>query len=157
MRVTEVVERANKSIDTLFETVESISSQEQAVPKAIGDWSVKDILNHITIWEEEAARAFEIWKVGIEPDWSHIADLDKFNDETVKQRRKLPLAKIKTQLQLIHNGVIENLKSVPDEIFIKRGRIPKWLITLITSHIEEHTVKITNYANSLETAKHKSA
>ncbi|MCP4583265.1 MAG: ClbS/DfsB family four-helix bundle protein [candidate division Zixibacteria bacterium] len=157
MHVTEVVERANKSFNKLIETIESISSQEQAAPKAIGQWSVKDILNHITIWEEEAAKAFEIWKVGIEPDWSHIADLDIFNDETVKQRRKMPLAKIKDQLQLIHNGVIENLKSVPDEVFIKRGGVPKWLITLLTSHIEEHAVKIMDYIKSLESARHKSA
>jgi len=157
MLITEIVEKANKSINELFEIIDDMSPQDLAAAKAIGNWSVKDILNHLTIWEEEAAKAFEIWKVGIEPDWSHIRDLDQFNDITVKDRRKNNLTKIKSQLQLIHNGVIENIKSVSDEEYAKRGGAPKWLTNLITTHIGEHTARILEYKKTLEHARQKSA
>jgi hypothetical protein len=157
MAITEVVEKANKSITELFKVIDDMAPQDLAASKTIGNWSVKDVLNHLTIWEEEAAKAFEIWKVGIEPDWSHISDLDKFNDTTVKERRKNNLTKIKSQLQLIHNGVIENIKSVSDEEYAKRGGAPKWLANLITDHVAEHTARIIEYKKTLEHARQKSA
>lgn len=157
MFVTEVVGRAKKSIENLHEVIEDIDPQIIASPGLIAEWSVKDILNHIIIWEEEAARAFEIWKVGIEPDWSHIEDLDEFNNRTVEERRKLPLSKIREQLPMVHNGVIENLKSVPDEEFIKRGGVPKWLIILLTAHIDCHAERIAEFKKSLQIAEKESA
>jgi len=157
MAITEIVEKANKSINELFEAIDDMSPQDLAAAKSIGSWSVKDILNHLTIWEEEAAKAFEIWKVGIEPDWSHIHDLDQFNNTTVKERRKNNLAKIKSHLQLIHNGVIENMKSVSDEEYAKRGGSPRWLAALITTHIREHAARILEYKKTLEHARQKSA
>ena len=152
MLVTEAIERANRSLDYLFQALEGIDPQEMALPNTIGLWSIKDVLNHLIVWEEEAAQAFEIWKVGIEPDWSHIVDLDKFNNETVGKRRGIPLSKIKNQLNLIHHGIIENLKSVPEDEFGKRGGIPKWLITLLTVHIDGHSERIRQYKEALQTA-----
>ena len=56
-------------------------------------------------------------------------------------------------LALVHNGVIENLKSVSDEEYHKRGGVPKWLITLITSHVEKHAERIEAFKNSLVQAE----
>lgn len=152
MLVTEVIERANKSLDNLFQALEGIEPQEMTIPNLIGQWSIKDVLNHLIIWEEEAAQALEIWKVGIEPDWSHIVDLDRFNNDTVGQRRGIPLSKIRNQLQMVHHGILENIKSVADDEFKRRGGIPKWLTTLLTSHIDGHTERIVQYKETLQTA-----
>jgi hypothetical protein len=157
MFVTEVVERAKKSFEKLQHTIEDIDPQLMASPSTIGEWSVKDVLNHIIIWEEEAAKAFEIWKVGIEPDWSHIADLDEFNGNTVEERRKTSLSKIREQLSLVHYGVLENVKSVPDEEYIKRGGVPKWLIILLTAHVDGHTERILEFKKSIHVAERESA
>ncbi len=150
MLFTELIEKANKIVDDLMAVIEEMDNKEITASKTIGEWSVKDTLAHITIWEEEAAKAFEIWKLGIEPDWLHIKDLDEFNNTTVKERRRLSLSKIKEQLRMVHNGVIENIKSVSEDEYLNRGGIPKWLIILITSHIDEHTAKIKAYKNSLK-------
>lgn len=150
MLFTELIEKATRTIDDLMTVIDGMQSKEITAPRTIGEWSVKDALAHITIWEEEAAKAFEIWKLGIEPDWLHIKDLDEFNNTTVKERRRISLSKIKEQLRMVHHGVIENLKSVPEDEYLNRGGVPKWLITLITSHIDEHVEKIKAYKNSLE-------
>jgi hypothetical protein len=157
MLVTELIEKANKSLAGLIECIEDIPNQELISPKTIGEWSIKDVLSHITIWEEEAAKAFEIWKIGIEPDWSHIADLDEFNNTTVKQKRRSSVAKVIEQLKFVHNGVLENIHSVPESEYNNRGGVPRWLVDLITSHIDEHAEKIIKYKNSLEQAEKKTA
>jgi len=150
MLLTELVEKANESLGLLIQSTEGLYQGDMVIPNSIGKWSIKDVINHITAWEEEAAKAFEIWKVGIEPDWNHINDLDEFNNANVKQRRKIPLSKVINQLQMVHNGVIENIKSVSDDEYINRGGIPKWLVNLITSHLDEHAEKINNYKYALE-------
>ena len=157
MLVTEVVERASRSLVNLQQAVEDIDPQTMALPNTIGDWSVKDVLSHLIVWEEEAAKAFEIWKVGINPDWSYIEDLDAFNNKTVVERRKVQLSKIKSQLEMVHGGVLENIKSVTDEEFIKRGGVPKWLIILMTKHVDDHTARIIEFKRTLDLADQKSA
>jgi hypothetical protein len=157
MKVTEVIEKASKSFGNLQKTIGDLDSQVMAIPETLGLWSVKDVLNHLTIWEEEAANAFEIWKVGIEPDWSHIEDLDRFNNETVAERRKIALSKVRGQLEVMHRGVLENIKSVPNEEYAKRGGVPRWLIILITQHIDEHTARINEFKQTLEMAERQSA
>ena len=157
MFVAEVEEKATKSINNLQQAIEDIDPQIIALPRMIGDWSIKDVLNHVIIWEEEAVRAFEIWKIGVEPDWSHIDDLDEFNESTVNQRRKLSLSKIREQLPMIHRGVLENLKSVPDREYIKRGGVPRWLVILLTIHIDGHAERILQFKNSLKVAEKETA
>jgi hypothetical protein len=150
MLFTEVIEKANKALNDLMAAIEGIPNKEITTPNSIGEWSVKDTIAHIIVWEEEAAKAFETWKLGIEPDWLHIRDLDEFNNTTVKERRRLSFSKVKEQLQMVHHGIIENIKSVPEDEYLSRGGVPKWLITLMTFHIEEHIEKIIAYKNSLE-------
>lgn len=145
MVVTEVVEKANKALENLMSAVESLPAESHSVPKAIGEWSIKDMLAHLIAWEEEAAKAFEIWKIGVEPDWNHIKDIDEFNAQAVKERRKVAFPKIMEQMRLVHDGIIDKLKSVSDAEFSKRGGVPRWLVNLIIDHLEEHTEKIIAY------------
>jgi len=133
----------------LLGAIEDIPPAEMTAPRTIGAWSIKDVLSHITVWEEEGAKAFEIWKVGVEPDWSHITDLDEFNDTTVKQHRKLSLTRVLEQLRLIHNGVLGNIKSVPDAEYVSRGGVPSWLVELVSTHIDEHAARIIAFKNTL--------
>ncbi len=143
--ITEVIEAANRSITAFLELISDFPQEALTKPKAIGEWSIKDIILHLAIWEEEAAGAFEIWKIGIEPDWSHIDDLDKFNQETINSRRRWSTTKAIERLKSVHGGIIENIKSVPESEINKRGGLPRWLRTLITSHIEEHAEKVAAY------------
>jgi len=151
MLVTEVVEKANGSLDALMDMVEGLPVAIVAAPKTIGEWSIKDVLAHLIGWGEEAARAFETWKVGVEPDWSHISDIDDFNNSSVKGRRRQSLAKVSDQLRLIHNGIIDHIKTVPESEFKRRGGIPKWLITLMITHVDEHQRRIEIFKRTLET------
>jgi hypothetical protein len=150
MAVTEVLEKANAALNSLLAVVEDMPADSLTSPKTIGEWSVKDVLAHITVWEEETAKAFVIWKIGVEPDWGHIKDLDEFNNSTVKDRRKQTLPKIIEQLKLAHNGVMDNVKSMSDADIKKRGGVPKWLVTQITMHINEHTERIIAYKSTFQ-------
>lgn len=148
--VTELVERANKSLQHFLGMIDGVSPNILTRPKSIGEWSVKDIINHLAIWEEETARAFETWKIGIEPDWSHIEDLDKFNQESVNSRRRWPINKAIEQLKTIHNGLIENIKNLSDAEISRRGGLPHWLCTQITSHIDEHAERVAAFIGQVE-------
>jgi hypothetical protein len=150
MVVTEVVEKANKALENLLGALENLPAESQTVPKTIGEWSIRDLLAHLIAWEEEAAKAFEIWKIGVEPDWGHIKDIDDFNARAIKDRRKLSYAKTVEQLQIVHGGVIDNIKSVSDSEFARRGGVPRWLANLIIDHLNEHTERILSYKSGLE-------
>jgi uncharacterized damage-inducible protein DinB len=149
MIVTEVAQRASKVLEDLLAAIENIPAALLTAPKAIGEWSVKDVLGHIIAWEEEAANALATWKIGVEPDWNHIRDIDEFNASAVKEKRKQSSAKIIEQLKSVHTRIIENIKTVQDQEYAKRGGIPRWLVNLIIDHVDEHLQRIIEYKNTI--------
>ncbi|NLI14654.1 MAG: ClbS/DfsB family four-helix bundle protein [candidate division Zixibacteria bacterium] len=150
MVVTEIIEKANQSLAKLLAAIESLPAETHSIPKAIGEWSIKDILAHLIAWEEEASKALDIWKIGVDPDWNHIKDIDEFNAQAVKERRKVAFPKIIEQLRLVHGGIIDKLKSISDSEFSKRGGVPRWLANLIIDHLDEHTEKIIAFKEKFE-------
>src|SRR5262245_37151335 len=58
-------------------------------PGVVGDWSVRDILAHITIWEEEALRHLPLIIAGGRPPrYATYGGIDVFNALMIARRRE---------------------------------------------------------------------
>src|SRR6476659_6956937 len=93
-------------------------------PGVMGDWSVKDILAHVTWWEEEALKHLPlIIKEGRPPRYStHYGGIDAFNALMTERKRDLSFADVVHQQKAIHRQLITYLQSVPEEYFTQETR-----------------------------------
>lgn len=85
-------------------------------PGATGSWSVKDILGHITTWEEEAIKYLPVIMRGERPPRYKdlYGGIDAFNAQMTEQKHDLSITDIFQQLEDTHHQLLEIVRSAPD-------------------------------------------
>lgn len=106
----------------------------------IGEWSVKDIIAHVSTWEEEALKSLPLLMQGLRP--SRYKDLygglDAFNALMAEKKQGLSLSEILEQSSTVHQQLIAFINDVPDEYFKTETRIRRRLRLDTYSHYPMH-------------------
>jgi hypothetical protein len=108
-----------------------------------GDWSVKDILAHVTTWEEEALKYLPlIIEGGRPPQYVTYGGIHAFNARMFEQKRAMSLAEVQRQLADTHARLIALVRQLPDEQLAGETRARRRLRLDTYSHYPEHTEMI---------------
>src|SRR3954469_21581856 len=103
MNRQQLLTKLDKAWTELNESYAGLSDAQLAESGVVGDWSVKDILAHVTTWEEEALKYLPlIVEGGRPPRYATYGGLDAFNAQRTEQKRSLSLAAVLGQLDEIH-------------------------------------------------------
>ena len=143
-----IVDELRQSYQVILDAIEGLPTAELTRPNAIGDWSVRDVLLHIAMWEGEVLKALAVWRSGYEVDWSHVKGaegIQKFNDFWITNLKHLSAAKVLQMLDQIHSAVIADVSAVTDEEWKRRNGVPRWLQEITIEHNTTHTRKISAY------------
>ena len=118
-------------------------SEGQASAVAIGDWSVKDHLNHMFHWHE--FRAMEIMRIsrGGRTAYPPFSDeqLAVVNGTFADLRRDLPLSQVCEDLEFARVMVIEAVANCPEEA-LEESRYGECGIQAGIEHDNEHAETI---------------
>jgi len=109
-----------------------------------GDWSVKEILAHVTTWEEEALKYLPLILQGDRPPRYSVmyGGVDAFNAQMTEEKRRLPLADILAQLAETHRRLVAYIESAPDEQFTTDTRFRRRVRLDTYGHYPVHTEAI---------------
>ena len=118
-------------------------SEKQASAVAIGDWSVKDHLNHMCHWHE--FRATEVMRIsrGGQTAYPPFSDeqLAVVNRTFADLRRRLPLSQVAEDLEFARTMVIESVANCPEEA-LEESRYGECGIQAGIKHDNEHAETI---------------
>ena len=137
---------------TVFkESYAGLSYSQMVEPNVMGDWSVRDILAHITIWEEEALKYLPLILQGRRPPRYKdlYGGIDAFNAQMVEQKRNLPLTEVLRQLDETHRQLIEYIEDTPAEQFVRETRFRRRLRLDTYSHYPIHTQPIQDWRSNI--------
>jgi DinB family protein len=85
-------------------------------PSVMGDWSVKDVMAHVSTWEEEALEHLPmIARGGTPPRYAASGGIDAFNARTAERKRDLSLAVVRRRLDESHRRLVELVRSAPED------------------------------------------
>jgi len=117
-----------------------LSDAEMLRPGVQGQWSVRDILAHVTTWEEEALRHLPlILRGGRAPRYStRYGGIDAFNALTTEQKRGLPLAEVRRQLDAVHQQLMEFVDALPEELLTGDTRVRRRIRLDAYGHYPKH-------------------
>jgi hypothetical protein len=133
-----------KQLDTAWtafkESYAGLPDSQLTEPGITGDWSVKDMIAHVTWWEEEALKHLPlIIKGGRPPRYSiQYGGIDAFNAQMTEQKRGLSLADVLRQLEETHHRLIAYVHSVAEEQFTRETRFRRRLRLDTYSHYPKH-------------------
>jgi uncharacterized protein (TIGR03083 family) len=86
-------------------------------PGALDEWSVKDILSHLTAWEAEAVTVLAKVKRGLKPGKlpSAQAEVDALNAKWYKENKRRPLDRVLADFRGVRAQMIRQVESLSDD------------------------------------------
>src|SRR5579859_6178714 len=116
----QLLKRLEKAWVTLKESYAGLSDSQMTEPGVMGNWSVKDILAHVSTWEEEALKYLPLIITGGRPPrYIQYGGIDAFNEQMTEQKQGLALSDVLKQLANTHCQLIDYIQSVPEEQFTR--------------------------------------
>jgi hypothetical protein len=116
-------------------------------PGVTGDWSVRDIIAHVTWWEEEALTYLPLILDSGKPARYSVTygGIDAFNAHMAEQKRRLSLSEVLRQQDDTHRRLINFIQSVPEDQFIRETRFRHRLRLDTYSHYPQHAEAIRKW------------
>jgi hypothetical protein len=123
----------------------------QADPQAsIYDlWKIKEVIDHLTGWDDLVVEMLEAHAAGEPPPTSAIKGIDYYNSNSVTTRGTLQLEHSIREWEKTRELVLNALLEMPDERFEEKMDFPwggkgttKQLIDIYSHHEQEHAKEI---------------
>ena len=116
-------------------------------PGVTGNWSVRDILAHVTTWDEEALKHLPLVLKGARPPRYSVkyGGIDAFNALMTDQKKDLSLAELLQQMEDTHRRLITYIESVPESQFREETRFRYRLRLDTYSHYPIHAGAIRKW------------
>ncbi len=95
-----------------------LTEQQLLIPNVTGAWSVRDIIAHVTWWEEEALEHLPLIRAGGRPPRYSVkyGGINAFNALMTEQRRGLSLVEVLRQHDEVHARLVAYVRAAPDEL-----------------------------------------
>jgi hypothetical protein len=147
MNRQQLLKQLNQAWTAFTEAYAGLSEMQLTEPGVTGDWSVKDLLGHVTTWEEEALKYLPlILKGGKPPRYSvTYGGLDAFNAQMTAQKQSLTLTEVLRQLEETHRQLIDYIQTVPEAAFTRETPFRRRLRLDTYSHYPIHTRMIREW------------
>ena len=141
-----VLKQLEKAWTEFKESYAGLSDLQLTEPGVTGNWSVKDIIAHVTWWEEEALNHLPlIIKGGRPPRYStKYGGIDAFNARMTEQKQGLSLSEILKQMDETHRRLVDYVLSVSEQL-TRETRARRRLRLDTYSHYPKHAKAIREW------------
>ncbi len=140
-----------KRLDTAWEafraTYTGLTESELLEPGVTGAWSVRDILAHVTTWEEEALKYLPLILEGGKPPRYSVTygGIDAFNARMTEEKRGLSLAEVLRQQAETHQRVIDLIEGALEDQITSETRFRRRLRLDTYHHYPQHAEAIRSW------------
>ena len=112
-----LLQRLDEAWRAFKESYAGLTERELLDPGVTAAWSVRDIIAHVTTWEEEALKHLPGVLTGERPPRysTTYGGIDAFNARETERKRHLSLAEVLRQSDAVHDRLIDFLAYVPED------------------------------------------
>ncbi|NJD60558.1 MAG: hypothetical protein C3F13_08860 [Anaerolineales bacterium] len=140
-RIDKLIARMEKSRAQLDAALEKLAPQQDIYPT----WKVKQLMDHITGWDELVAATLQAYSRGVDPVMMMADGIDHYNSESISARKDVTLEKSRRDYQEARAKVLRLLRGLPVEIYEKEFVAPwggqctvEGIMKIFVSHEREH-------------------
>ena len=116
MSRADLLTRLDTRWQELLASCAGLSEAELVEPGVTGTWSVKDIIAHVAVWEEEALAHLPVVLAGKRPPRYSVTHggINAFNAQTTQRHRSLALADVIRLRDDTHRRLVGFVQRVPE-------------------------------------------
>ena len=146
-----VLKRLDGAWEDLLESYAGLSDSDLLVPGVTRDCSVRDIIAHVTWWEEEALTHLPRILAGGKPPRYSVSygGIDAFNALMAERRKALSLAEVLRQRDDVHGRLIAFVGSAPEDQVTGETRFRRRLRLDAYGHYPKHARAIRAWREQL--------
>jgi hypothetical protein len=147
MTTEQVLKRLEAAWKDFEQSYAGLSDSQLLTPDVTGRWSVRDIIAHVTWWEEEALKHLPLIREGGRPPRYSVkyGGIDAFNALMTEQRKELPLAEVLRQHDAVHARLVEYVRNAPEDLFTRETRFRRRLRLDTFGHYPVHARAVRNW------------
>lgn len=147
MNREEILDKLDSSREQILTLLEPLSDEALLQPGALGDWSIADLLAHMTAWESELVTALMKIDQGKKPSryLSASKEVDAYNARRVDENRGRDLARIFSDYHQVRLKLEDWLESFSEKVLNDKKRF-QWaknrpLVDFIAEASYQHEYK----------------
>ena len=143
----QILKRLYQAWGTLQTSYAGLSASELLEPGVTGDWSVRDILAHVTTWDEEALKFLPLIVAGGTPPRYSVTygGIDAFNARMTAAKSDLSLAAVLRLMDDTHRRVIALIQAAPEDQLTGDTRFRRRLRLDTYGHYPRHAEAILQW------------
>jgi len=159
MNKIELIEALETSHETVLTLLEGVPAEELTRPGASGDWSAKDILSHLLIWEAETIKLLYAVQFNRRPETAHFKTIsdDEQNKIWFEQFKDRAYDRVWNDYTTIRDQLIERIQLIQEAdlqskskySWLKGGSLENLIQSFILDHETEHAITLKKWRASL--------
>ena len=139
MNRQELLQNISQEWDKLVSLLSSFDDAQKLQPRFIGEWSLKDLMGHVSSWEsvalERIGRMRRNEPIEVIPD----DQVDEWNKRFHEQRREWKLIIVEGEFESLHARLLLEFDKHPEEAWSKNeSNIGTWLPECTFVHYAKH-------------------
>jgi hypothetical protein len=152
VKTEQVLERLDKAWKEFEASYEALTEEQLLTPNVTGAWSVRDIIAHVTWWEEEGLKHLPLVLEGGKPERysDKYGGIDDFNAIMTVKRSSLTLAEVLKMHDDVHAELVEYVRNAPEDLYASETRFRRRLRLDTFGHYPGHTQAIRKWRESLD-------
>jgi hypothetical protein len=150
MSQQEIHSALEKSRATLLDTIDGLAPEQLLQPKAVGEWSVRDILQHLSLWEAELVRLLmhvDQGRRAVGQSFVPTPDFDSLNARWHAETKDRPLERVLEDFHGVRRQTRrwvdefsdEDLTRIRRDTWLHNQSLARWIAEYSYDHEAEHT------------------
>ena len=142
----------------LEKLIGDLSEGELLRPAAVGEWSVRDVLQHLSIWEAEAIQFILGFRRGRRPPSERFTgEVDALNAKWHAATRDRPLDRVLADFHAVRKQTLKQIEDLTEDELSRpkpfpwmKGRpLAEWIAEDTYLHEQEHAEQIRRWREGL--------
>jgi hypothetical protein len=142
----QLIAQVNEEFDTLLASIDGLSD-ERMLEAWFGDWSVRDILAHVSGWHREMTALLERMARGERPapEGVDYSDSDGWNARFAERHKDTGPAAMREELTASKEAFVTAARVLPEDRFEEGRTGQRVLTTTGFNHYREHALVIREW------------
>lgn len=144
MTVEVILNRIHAAYRAFTSSFDGLSEAQMLEPGVVGSWSVRDLVAHVSTWEQECLQALAVIRRGERlPRYRDLyGGINAFNKLMTERKAGLALPEVLAQAAQVHADLLAAVRSLSEAEAGSNTRVYKRLRVDTWEHYPEHTQAI---------------
>jgi Protein of unknown function (DUF1706) len=163
VKKTETLQRLKDSREAFLKAIDGLTDEAMVEPGVVGEWSLRDLFVHLTLWEAELVTTLYYVKLGRKPPAGTVTSesMDQKNARWHAENKDRPLERARTDFAAVRQQTLRRVRALTQaEIdhaekltWLEGAPLEKWIASDTYEHEAEHLQQIREWRERRERRK----